>query len=87
MTTPGQWVEHLSAALSAVHVLGAIWHQPWAMILRRKARPPKGEQAVDASYGAAACRIVQVTVRVPADCVCTVLVVTGPGHHGPGADR
>ncbi|MEU6934420.1 hypothetical protein AB0A05_35435 [Streptomyces sp. NPDC046374] len=87
MTTPGQWVEHFSAALSAVHVLGATWHQPWAVTLRRKVSFPKGEQAVQGPYEAEAPRAVQVTVHVPADCVCTVLVVAGPGRHGPGAGR
>jgi hypothetical protein len=87
MTTPGQWVEHLSAALSAVHVLGATWHQPWAVALRRRVRIPKREQVVEAPYGAEAVRAVQITVHVPADCVCTVLVATGPGRHGPGAGR
>jgi hypothetical protein len=87
MTTPGQWVEHLSAALSAVHVLGAIWHQPWAVTLRRRVRIPKREQVVDAPSESEGLRVVHITVHVPADCVCAVLVITGPGRHGPGAGR
>lgn len=87
MTTPGQWVEHFSAALSAVHVLGAIWHQSWAVTLRRRVHTPKCEQAVDAPHEAEDLRSVHITVHVPADCVCEVLVITGPGRHGPGAGR
>ncbi|MET8298981.1 MULTISPECIES: hypothetical protein [unclassified Streptomyces] len=87
MTTPWEWAENLSAVVSAVHALGALRRQPWAVTLRRGALTPaqNGERADP--HGPAGPLTVRVTVHVPADASCTVVVVTGPGRRGRGAGR
>lgn len=87
MTTPWEWAENLSAVVSAVHALGAMWHQPWAVTLRRGVSTPaqNGERA--APFGPARPLTVCVTVHVPVDASCTVVVVTRPDCRGRGAGR
>ncbi|MFE5721301.1 hypothetical protein [Streptomyces erythrochromogenes] len=91
MTTPWEWAGNLSAVLSAGHALGAIWYQPWAVTLRRRAsaRPPR-RRAVETEPGPGRAPTVHITVQVPADTVFTVEVVTvpgKPGSRGGGAGR
>ncbi|MFD0123007.1 hypothetical protein [Streptomyces virginiae] len=83
MTTPWEWAGNLSAVLSAGHALGAIWYQPWAVTLRRRAgaRPPR-RRAVETEPGPERAPTVDVTVHVLADGTFTVRVVAGPGKPG-----
>ncbi|MGW3061566.1 hypothetical protein ACWC98_37470 [Streptomyces goshikiensis] len=91
MTTPWEWAGNLSVVLSVGHALGAIWYQPWAVTLRRRAtvRPPR-RRAVETEPGPGRAPTVDITVHVPVDTVFTVRVVTVPGRpgsRGRGASR
>lgn len=87
MTTPWEWAGNLSAALSAVHALGAIWHQPWAESMRRRVCIRQRSRVEKAPRGSGPALTVHISVQVPADSVCTVWVVTGPRHTGRGAGQ
>ncbi|MFC9818037.1 hypothetical protein ACFVJM_38985 [Streptomyces virginiae] len=83
MKTPWELAGDISVLLSAGHALSAIWYQPWAVTLRRRAaaRPPR-RRVLENEPDPGPAPVVHVTVHVRSRRACTVRVVTVPVRPG-----